>query len=123
MSLFQPTTAKIEKWKAEGRTNKIVKALDEGLYNIRVAAIRALGELKDQSAYNTIQKYIDDKLEIVSIEAILSIQNFVLNDEIIDKIVDKLWEWEDEREDLLRRRKIFKEKQENKQSSSIYKTK
>jgi len=58
--MFGVTEKKIEKWKIKNNAKKIAEAMNHKNKNIRLAAIKAGAELKDDSVFNTLVALLKD---------------------------------------------------------------
>ncbi|MDF7809617.1 HEAT repeat domain-containing protein [Pontiellaceae bacterium B12219] len=82
LSGCEPKPADIQKWKAEGNTSKLIKALKDSRQFIRLDAIAALEELKAEKAVAPLGALIKDPDVVVvhkSLAALATIGTLQLN--------------------------------------------
>ncbi|VGO20364.1 HEAT repeat domain-containing protein [Pontiella sulfatireligans] len=72
------TVDDVAKWKASGNVAKLIRALDDLKYEVRLAATEALGELKAEAAVDPLAALFDDDepdVVLASVNALVSIGN------------------------------------------------
>ena len=87
------TKKKIEKFKYNRNFNCLIKIADKGKYDERFEALKALGEIGDNSLIPQIIKFIDDKIEMVSLQAIDTIKALNPNKKTNQLIRRKISYW------------------------------
>lgn len=82
----EKTVDDIEKWKSKGQTEKLIGALDNDAREMRMAAAKALGELKAESAVEPLAELFsipDSQLATTAVEALISIGNQSAENQLI----------------------------------------
>jgi HEAT repeat protein len=130
---------KITKWKNSGRIDKIKKILSDENYKNRIEAVKALGEMGDQSAIGDIRKLINDPIKGVVIAAFDALKKLGADSNVMKefeshindiKVIEKkqserrneTWKEKTEeeiQEDLERRRKMIGIHQIDKKARAI----
>jgi len=92
------TKKKVENWNRMQNIDKLIFALENGVYDIRILAAKYLGNLRDHKAIPALRKSLDDKVKPVSLESAESLRRLTNNTDIETEIREKLKYWEDEEE-------------------------
>ncbi|WP_321369092.1 HEAT repeat domain-containing protein [uncultured Draconibacterium sp.] len=92
------TKKKVEKWNRIQNIDKLIFALENGLYDIRILAAKYLGNLKDRNAIPVLRKSLNDKVKPVSLQSAESLRRLTNNADIEIEIREKLKYWEEEEE-------------------------
>ncbi len=98
--LIRLTEKRIEQWNRMQETAKLVFALENGLYDVRLLAAKHLGNLRDINAVPALRKSLNDKVKIVSLESAQSLRKLTNDPDIETEIREKqeYWAEEDEKE-------------------------
>lgn len=91
--LFKLSKRKIEKWNRMQDVPKLIFALENGLYDVRLLAAKYLGNLRDYSAVPFLRRSLHDKVKVVSLESAKSLRLLTNNPEVEIEIKEKLEEW------------------------------
>ena len=94
MKIFRLTVKKVNKWTKKGNVDKLIYALQNGLYDVRKRAAEGLGELEVKNAIPYLIKAIDDKVKIVSFASMNSLERIGIDSEIENMIMIKKEYWE-----------------------------
>ncbi|MFA9388703.1 MAG: HEAT repeat domain-containing protein [Prolixibacteraceae bacterium] len=111
IGLIKPSLRQVKRWTKQRNIENLCFALDHGLYNVRIEAAKALGELKARSALPTLRKRLKDSVKPVAIESAKSLKTIGISVEVENEIVtmNKFWE-----------QKELKAKTRKKRSKNLY---
>jgi tagatose-1,6-bisphosphate aldolase len=93
VGIIRLTKKKVEKWNQTENTEKLIFALENGLYDIRCLAAKFLGKRKEERVINALRVSLNDNVKVVSIESAKSLVKLTENVEILKDIEEKLEYW------------------------------
>ncbi|WP_163324474.1 HEAT repeat domain-containing protein [Draconibacterium mangrovi] len=96
--LIKLTQKRVEQWYRMQDTSKLVFALENGLYDVRLLAAKHLGNLRAVNAVSALRKSLNDKVKLVSLESAQALRKLTNDPVIIAEIDNKLKYWEEEEE-------------------------
>jgi len=88
----------IQKWKVNGDVDALIYALGDERYDMRFAAVKALGLLRAKKAKLSILKLLNDRVERVSIASIEALRKIGISSKIEKEIEVKIEYWDNKRE-------------------------
>lgn len=95
IGLFGLTIRRVNKWISKRKIDKLEYALRYGLYNVRKRAIKGLGELNSEKSMPLLIDSLNDKIKIVSFEAMEAIEKIGLTKELEKLIIAKKAYWKE----------------------------
>ncbi|WP_319590671.1 hypothetical protein [uncultured Draconibacterium sp.] len=96
--LIRLTEKRVEHWNTMQDTPKLVFALENGLFDVRLLAAKYLGNLRDINAVPALRKSLNDKVKIVSLESAEALRKLTNDPDIEQEIREKLNYWAEEEE-------------------------
>lgn len=98
--LLKITTDKVRRWTDAGNEQKLLFALEYGLFNFRVKAIEGLIAINYPQIEKVLEQAIDDPVQSVSMLAIEALRKTTNSLIIHKKIEEKLKFWEQRKEQM-----------------------
>ncbi|WP_299890022.1 HEAT repeat domain-containing protein [uncultured Lacinutrix sp.] len=92
-NLIQPSEKDILFWMENNELNKIEYALEHGNYKTRKLAAEAIEKIGKPSSIPILLKSINDNVKNVSIAALNALEKIGSNDELINTIIKKRFNW------------------------------
>lgn len=99
--LLRLTQKKIKKWERQKETAKLIFAFETGMYDIRMSAAEALGNLNTEKVIPTLRKGLQDEVMGVFIAVAQALKRISKDPEIWQEIAERSARWQ-EREDQRR---------------------
>lgn len=83
---FRINERKIQRWIENHEFEKLVFALENGFYRLRLKAAQGLGELGEKKAILYLEKTIEDSVQVVSVAAMDAIEKIDNSNTLKSKI-------------------------------------
>ena len=94
IGLLKLTKKKVERWDSLDTIDRLIFALENGMYDIRILAARKLGEQMDKRAIPALKNSLKDKVKKVSIESAIALKKISNSPELEEEVKMQLRYWE-----------------------------
>lgn len=93
IGLIKLDNRKVEKWTKFKEIDKLIFALQNGLYKVRIEAAKALGELHEKSAIPALRISLHDNVKTVAIASSTSLKKIGITEEIEKEVNGVIQKW------------------------------